>query len=791
MNRFLFNAIFVISGVATIMASDNVTITGTVRYRRSETPVEYATVSLYQADKGEMISGLMTDRLGAFMFDNIQEGTYFLKVHYIGSEPVYSGTVHVGQESSINVGTLYMDDGSMLSEVVVEGHKLPFVPKLDRKVYDVGQDLMSTSGSASDLMQNIPSVDVDMDGAVTLRGSENVTILINGKPSAMMGMQIRGDVLNQLPASSIERVEIITNPSAEYKPDGDSGIINIVLKKNADAGFNCAMTANIGSYNRQNTGINMNYGFRNSNFFAGYAYRRDRYDRRIMDHRVSPGAVIDQETYGLGRPISHTMRLGMNIMLTDKDLIELSGSYNRRRFRRNETVESETRHTDDMAQELYMRNRNAFAVENIWEATLRYSHSYGDSDELGVDYTYSSESEDEINHYLTMRSNISSMNDETVWDANYLHVARISWRHRLADWIRLVSGYEFEYMRTEQNYHVADWNGIAFIENATHSSDFSHCLSLNTLHTTMECNFGEWNLLAGVRGEYADIQNKLISADKILTQHYFNVYPTLHISRHIGTVHELMLSYAMRVNRPDGRDMNPFAEQINPLSLEAGNPYLHPEKIQSVELGWLWQPSVGGSLMSSLYYKVISNKITEVSRYTESGVLLTTKENMQSGQNAGLELIWSLPLYRWIDFNIDMNGYYNRIDALKLGFENGKDTFSWSALLNVNVRPIRHGMVQLNTRYRSATLVPQGKRDGDFRVNIGVKYDIPKINLSIIASVTDLFDTYKKSYTLDTPALKQKVEKRRNPRIFYIGATWQFGTVKKRDNAKLEYDEGL
>lgn len=200
----------------------------------------------------------------------------------------------------------------------------------------------------------------------------------------------------------------------------------------------------------------------------------------------------------------------------------------------------------------------------------------------------------------------------------------------------------------------------------------------------------------------------------------------------------------------------------------------------------------GGSLMSTVYYRYITNQITTVFRYISSGVLLTTKENLQSSQNAGIELIWSCPVTRWFDFNLNANGYYNQIDASKLGFGKNKDTFSYSTLLNANFRPFNHYMVQLNARYRSATLVPQGHRDADVRINLGMKYDIPSINLSVIASATDLFDTYHKSYTLDTPELKQKVEKRRNPRILYLGVSWQFGGNKgKKHNANLEYNEGL
>lgn len=712
--------------------------------------------------------------------------TWFMFYLLPGALPLFAQT-YENVADTVNENFESID----LSELIVEGHKSTFTAGLDKKVFNVGSDLVSSGGSASYLMQNTPSVDVDLDGVVRLRGNENVTILINGKPSAMMGARTRGDALNQMSADNIEKIEIITNPSAEYKPDGMSGIINIVLKKETRDGFNGTVNAAIGSYSRLNGNVNLNYGTKYFNLYGGYAYRRDRYDRTIKDHRESPTEIINQDTYGLGRPVSHTFNLAVNITPSSNDIVEIAGSYNRRKFRRNENMDSETLDLKGIRVESYSRVRDALAYENMWEATARYSHSYGENNEFGLDYSYSSESEDEINHYTTSRSGIDSMNDETVWDANYLNSLKLLWKHSPTENIRLSSGYELEHLKAEQNFHVSDWNGAEFIPNNDRSSDFTHFMLLNSAFITAEMKFGQWNLLTGLRGEYAAIKNRLISADTDLKQNYFNIFPTVHVSRPVSENSELMLSYTMRVNRPDGSDMNPFAEQINPLSLEAGNPYLKPEKIHSTEFGWMFRIPSGGSLLSTVYYRYISNKITEVSKYIDAGVLLTTKENLQSSHNAGIEMILNMPLARWFDFNLNLNRYYNQIDATKLGFGKNKDTFSWSALLNADFRPFRHFMAQINVRYRSATLVPQGKRDGDFRVNFGMKYDMPGIGLSILASVTDLFDTYRKSYTLDTPELKQKMEKRRNPRIFYLGVTWKFGSKNKKENSNIEYDEGL
>ncbi len=791
MKRIVLNLGMALSWIVQISAQTTGSVSGILKEASSDMPVEFATIVLHEAVTEEVRNGCMTDSAGRFYFEKVPVGKYYVESSYVGCHPVRTEAFMLERGQNINIGTLFISEGKQLSEITVEGRKSAFISKLDRKVFNVGQDLMSAAGSAGDLMQNIPSVDVDMDGNVSLRGNDNVTILINGKPSAMMGAKTRGDALSQLSANSIERIEVITNPSAEYKPDGVSGIINIVLKKDAKLGLNGTLNANLGSYGRQNASVNLNYGLNKFNIFGGYAFRRDRYDRSIIDRRVSFSDIIDQTTYGLGRPVSHTFRLGMNASLSSHDMLEVGGSYSNRRFQRNERVESVTETLDRNLSEFYFRDRDALAKENMWEASLKYSHNYGDENEWGVDYTYSSESEDEINHYSTQRMELSEKNDEAVWDANYLHIAKLYWQYRFSGHVKLMAGYEFEHLKAEQNFHVSDWAEAGFFPNQERSSDFSHYFMLNSVYSTLEMTAGRWSLLAGLRGEYADIRNKLISQDKNLTQNYYNVYPTLHVSRPVGNACELMFNYSLRVNRPEGSDMNPFAERINPLSLSAGNPDLKPEKIHSVEAGWLWRAENGGSLMSTLYYRYITNQITEVSKYIDSGVLLTTKENLQSSRNAGIEFIWNFPVVRWFDFNLNMNGYYNQIDASKLGFGKKKDTFSWSALLNADFRPLSRYMVQLNARYRSATLVPQGRRDADLRINLGMKYDIPSVNLSIIGSVTDLFDTYRKSYTLDTPELKQKVEKRRNPRIFYIGISWQFGGIGKKNNARLEYDENL
>lgn len=677
-----------------------------------------------------------------------------------------------------------------LDEIVIVAKKPGSVTKTDRKTYSVNQDIASTVSSAGEILNHIPSVEVDIDGNVSMRGSSNVTILINGKPSAMMAGKTRADALGQLSAANIERIEVIDNPGAEYRAEGGGGIINIIMKADTKGGFNGSVLANAGSAGRYNAGVNLNYGTSNLNFYGGYTFRRDRYDRTVDDYRISPQDTIAQTTYGLGRPVSHTFRLGMTANITPADMLSVSGNYNRRNFKRDEYVDSRTKATDGIVTDSYHRDRDADAKENMWEGAMQYSHRYGDGNEVAIGYVYSSESEDELNRYTTMRQGIETRNNETVWDANYIHNASLKWQHAVTDNIKLTAGYEFEHLKAEQNYHVSDRDGTSFIPNATESNDFTHLRMLNSIYANSDMTVGSWHINAGLRGEYTDIDNQLKSTFDSRRRHYFDLFPSARVSRHIGGSMELSTGYSMRINRPQGSDMNPFAERINPLSLEAGNPDLKPEKINTVDMG-IRRISDAGSLTVNLFYRHISDGITEVSRYIDNGVLLTTKENLRTSDNAGVELVWNMHVAGWLDINLNGTGYYNRINASGLGFGGKREMFSWSGLLNADFTPIKHGTVQLNARYHSATLVPQGKRDGDFQLNMGMKYDIPSINLALFASVTDLLDTYKLSYTLDTPALKQKVEKRRNPRIIYVGLSWNFGGGSRHQHHNVEYDEEM
>lgn len=777
-------------------ASNNVT--GIIVEKESGKPIEFASISLYQVESNLFIAGAVSDAAGKFSLGTIPLGNYYIVYSYLGFGKQNSSAFSINKKCpSVDLGKLYlMPSVQQLDEVVVKGKRSTYIQAIDKRIFQVGEDLMSASGSASDMMQNIPSVQIDMEGNVSLRGSDNVQILVNGKPSVQMNARSRAEVLQQLPASDIERIEIITNPSAEYKPDGASGIINIVMKKQHKAGFNGNLTANTGNENRYNASVALNYSTGKVNIFGSYGIRVDTRNRFTLDDRIKNDTTltfVTQQTDSKARPLSHIASGGMSWNVNDKNTFQLSGGYDHRGFLREENIHVATKDAARKLTHESLRYRHDDEKSHQVESSAVYTHVFGKENELSADYTYSSEEglEDNkyTNNYLLPMSEPAKDNTQ-IWQANYQHLLRAIYNRRFSDELKLTVGYELELLKTNLNYHVQNLEGDVFVTDRDKTNDFTNNQTHHTLYATLEYKVNRLGILLGLRPEYTSIKSWLFSLDSLVSNNYLMIYPTLHTSYRISEVSELQLNYSLRVNRPEGDDLNPFPEYQNPLTIKAGNPYLKPEKIHSIEAGYQWKRS-STTVLGTLYYRYAFNKLTTVTKYVNNSVLLTTKENLSSSQSAGAELILNADIGKIATVNLSGNAYYNQVNAEKLGYGKNRNALIWSAALNTNFNLFKGAMLQLNSRYASSSLLPQGKRKGTFITNLGAKYEIPKTNLSVMATISDLFNTFRSVYTIDTPQLKQQIEQSRNPRIFYVGILWNFGNTLKKAKGNLRYDESM
>jgi outer membrane receptor protein involved in Fe transport len=797
MRKYLFIICLIASNVLILNGQNrnSGTISGIIIDNQTKKPIEFATIVIQKKIDDTVIDGTVTDSKGKYILENIANGEYYISYSFIGYAKKSSPPFIIdAQHKIMNLGELFLESSVQeLNNVEVIGEKSTFTNSIDRKTFNIGKDIMTTSGTASELMQHIPSLQVDIEGNVSLRGSGNVLILINGRPSSLMGAN-RAAVLQQMPANTIEKIEIITNPSAKYKPDGTSGIINIILKKNKDLGFNGLVIANVGNAWRSNASLTTNYNSGRFNIFGSYSIRQDERHRLTNDFRQRKDSIsnilstTEQTVSDLSRPLSHIVRTGVDFNLDEKNSFGISGSYNYRSFVRHEINSNLISDGEGITTMDYDRTRRDPEYEKDLEFTATYKHVIGEDHELNIEYTTSNSVEQEDNHYSTKyRVPVSplTLDNTLIHQGDKESQLYIEYKNPLSDNTKFGTGYVLESALSDLNFFGESLNTSTgtWIKDIEKSNRFKYIQNVHALYATLEHTMGKFGLLAGLRAEQAFVKSHLITTNTIIPNNYFRLYPTLHLSYTLNENNELQLNYSHRVNRPEGDELNPFPEYADPLNLRAGNPHLKPEDIHSVEAGYSFKRNKT-TFIATLYDRYTYNGKTEITRYINDSILLTTRENLSKSNSTGLELILSSEIGKSTIVNLSSNTYFNRIDASSLGYTNNKSNFVWNVNMNANTKITKTTIIQVNSNYTSTRLTPQGKMLPTFFVNMGVRQYLWKRKASLILTVSDVFNTLRNNTELNTPILYDKIIRRRSPRIIYTGFVFNFG--KSNDKQKEE-----
>lgn len=802
--RYLFLMGFILANASLFSQSNSASITGVVIDKVSRQPLEFVNVLLLQKEDSSTVQGVITDKKGKFNMDHIPPGRYIIRYSYIGyTNSRLQELVVTVEKRTLNLGIIEISAGvKELGEVTVTSKKSMLAASVDRKVYAVDQDIMSKSGSVSDILKNIPSVEVDIEGNVSLRGTGEVMILINGRPSPLMGKN-QAEALQQIPANSIERIEVITNPSARFRPDGTSGIINIVLKKNTKKGFNGIFTGNIGSRQRSNSSLNLSYQKGKLNSFASYSIRQDERNRFNTVSRTyldSSGLITSyyEESGKLkARPFSHLIRGGMDYTLDAHNSIGLSGNYLPSSLTRNDLVKRYYRDNNKILTSQFDRTRHAPATEDETDVTLYWQHDFKkEGQELRMEAVASTQGEDEKNYYTDIYHyplNRSLYDNNWVYQTEKSQQITADYSMPVSEKIKVEGGYAGSFIQQDIDFYVEDFDTLQnlFIKNISRSNRFIYKEAIHAFYGTYQQNFDVFSFSIGLRAETATTLVNLLTMDSSIRNQYFQLYPTLHLAYRVSKG-EFQLNYSRRVNRPDGDEMNPFPEYVDPLNLRAGNPKLLPEFIHSLEFGY----QVKGKTVSfvpSIYYRYKYNAFTTVVKPLNDSVLLTTRENLLNDQSAGLELILSVKPPKFFSANLSANIFYNTIDLGSMDKESKKSIFSASINFNttINFSPVT--MLQLSSNYRSARQTAQGQSYPTFVFNVGARQDLFKKKLTVTATLSDVFSTLQQKTKLNTGYLQQISVNKRDARIFYVGISYRFGgkTGKKPEEEKIQFDNNL
>ena len=780
-----------------------VRIVGVIWAPASKLPIEFVAVNLRRRD-GSVARSTITDASGHFAVEKVPVGQYVVAYGRVGAEFRNTALFPVdGTRTLIDLGRLDLPDEPLqLKKFEVAARQEVQLNSIDRKIYNVGRDLHSTSGAASDLLQNVPSVEVDLDGNVSLRGSDNVLILINGRTSTLMG-QSRADVLQQLPADSIERIEVITNPSAKYKPDGAAGIINIVLKHKHDAGASGTFSFNVGNNQRYNSSFSVNYRPGPINLFASYSIRQDDRPRTGSDIRTITdpftGVVTHAEKHTVehSRPLSHLVRLGLDYAKDPANQFGLTGSYNARTFTRNATDHNVVSDSAGAVTSDYERARYDPESQRSTEIGGTYQHTFADEGhELKLELKNSVTTENEPDQYTnTYRVPVQDPTYDNVLIHNNerSNEALVDYTQPLAGGAKLEAGYDLTHENRDTDFYNEYFEPVAgqWVEDLTKSNHFILDRTIHAFYGTYACSFGSWAVLAGVRPEFTTTESRLVTLNRTISNDYARIYPSVHLTRQFGEAQEWQLNYSHRINRPDTEDLNPFPEYLDPFTLRAGNPYLQPEDIHSIETGYSYRQG-DNSFTATGYYRYTYHGFTNITTNLGNGILLNTRQNLAVNRASGVELTANTDLSRQLTVNFSTNLFFNSIDASNLGYSSTRSDVSLLAKAGATLRLGTATQLQFNANYSSARITPQGERRPTFVANAGLRHDVWHKKAAVILAVSDLFSSLKEENVIHTPLLEEDIIRRRSSRIIYLGFTYNFGQPgKKSKDDTLKFDNAL
>jgi outer membrane receptor protein involved in Fe transport len=792
---FLFIVTFIIIS-GEIHSQQNINkgvIKGIIVDGESGNPMEFASIAVQKSADSSVVTGGLTNPKGEFSFANVPFGQYILKYSFVGYKSNSIDSISITEKNSVvDLGKILVTSSTQnMDAVVVTGEKALYQNKIDRKVFNVDKTISGQSGSASDILQYVPSVNVDIDGNVSLRGSENVTVLINGKPS-MINENNKAAILQQIPANTINRIEVITNPSARFDPDGTSGIINIVLKEGVSQGFNGSTTVNAGSnfksIDRFNGSLNFNYNPGKYNLSASYSYRSDDRnsiggsERQIIKNDTSNFSnEISSDTH---KPESHMFRLGYEYFFSENTSLGATGSFQFRDNPSSDKVNYDFRNFNNVLYNSTFRNTIGEEGERDLEASLFFDKKINNKGiEWRTEFNMTREDETEKNSYFsgTLYPAIlepETQEKETSKNNQSDYTLQSDLILQSSEKTKIELGYKGVIRTTEDDLSANNLENGAWVKDMIKTNFFSYKENIHSIYGTYAHEFNKFSFQTGLRLEQALTKPELRSDTNNIKNNYFSFFPTIHLSEKLNENNELSLSYSRRINRPRLHNLNPFPDYSNLYSISTGNPNLKPEYINSFEFSYI--KKVGElTFQPTAFYRITENGFTRVNRAIDSIRTKMTTENLSKTKSFGAEMILNWQLLKFWNINLSATGYQYQIDATNLNISDKKERFSWGGKIMSNTNLPFKTALQLTYFYRSSNVTAQGKSDPFNSFNLGIKKDLLKSKAIFTISVSDLFNTQKFAMSTNTADLISNMLSKRESRIIYAGFTYKFGKVQK------------
>jgi outer membrane receptor protein involved in Fe transport len=775
-------------------------IKGVIQDSTTSGAIEYATVGIFRKDSS-LVNGQVTDSDGKFVFNNIPAGEYYIDANFLGYSKKHIQVTVNSQRTGINLGVVVLHPNvTEIDEVEVVAQRNRVEYKIDKKVVNVASDLNSAGGTLVNVLENTPSVEVDVEGNVSLRGSGNFQLLIDGKPSPIQG----SEGLQQIPASAVQSLEIITSPSAKYDPDGNAGIINVIMKKQKNSGVGGIINASIGTRDKYTADFLLNIKRNRFNYFLGGEYSNMKFHNEgVAERRTFLGGTtttINSDINGVFGREGMNLKGGFDYSINDNSVISLNGTVGKRDFTRDFVTQNKWFTLPASKDSFYLEDGHDTDDDKFYNLNLDFQKRYDHPDhQLQASAYFSSQKEVEKE-----QDNVRKTNDafEPIASNALQTRSRTEQPERELrlelDYTRPVGSGKFEtglqsrWDQTEADYIFEDFQplGNEWFRNDTISNSLYYLDALQSAYAIYSGPLGKFEYQAGLRAEYDNRKLEQRTTNETFVYENLHLFPSVYVTRKFNDAHQLQFTYTRRIQRPRTRELNPFKEFRGTNNVFFGNPSLRPEFTNAFELNYQYKFDKGFVSLET-YYRATYDKITQINGVdTLSGrpVFTFTTTNADKDNALGIELMTNLDLTKWWQLNITGNVFRYELNGEVEGNNVTSISTSWRTNLNSMFKMKWDTRLQITAIYNGPSNTLQGRREGFFITNVAVRKEMLKRKLTVSLNARDILATGKFAFESEGSTFYAFNRFKREAPVVTLNLSYRLNNY--RQNANRRGEEG-
>ena len=777
-------------------------VSGQVFDKSAAGPFLDATVAVYSKSDSSLISGTTTDKDGKFLISNIPDGDFFLSIRYLGYGSKNIDFTINNEKLEFDTGEITLSESTIaLSGVNVVSSRPQVIYQDDKKILKVDEYRKTGATTLAQVLQNAPSVTTDAEGNVYLRGTTNFTLLIDGKPAPSTGTNL----IRQIPPEMVESIEIMTNPSAKYDPDGIAGIINLVLKKQKEAGFNSMITAMAGLGNKYNGDAQFNYRKNKINLFGGISgtsYQTNVTGELKRETETPSGDLLMNTRLDQGVEVNTlNLNIGSDFTFNDKNSLTISS----RLGPINQSVNLVNRIFSDYSDagtKDYSFYNNILSLDGFfYNPNITFTRKFkkeGRKLQLSLfSGGFNGNLTQALSQKVTDENWIIQPGDadqrESVLEIGFTDTRfKADFESPVGKNNKIEAGLQSSWLKEETNNIFRNYNNTSgeWEVNSSFTNRYDYNNFINAVYTTWSGKFGKFSYQGGLR---AELNNRLfdqITLDEQFRYDKFSFFPSGNITRTLPKEQQLQLSYSRRINRPGRNNLNPFPQFIDYQTIAKGNPEVRPEYVNSFELSYQKRTKTG-FLSVQAYYRNVNDIITNVVTTDGLGNVTLTSANANRSHSAGTELMANLQLTKWFRLMTSGNVYYNKLVDKTITPAVDKDAVTWTLNSNMVFLFSSTTSFSLSGRYNGPSITVQGSQNGNFMLNIGLNQSVLKKKGSFSLGIQDILGTYRIKTTSKTENLIFNMNIRPEYRVVTLTFTYNFNNFQRKNGAQDAMDMNI